>query len=185
MEGDIKMMNVRKVLRVASALAASIFLVWAVTPGSQYLFLVAVPAEAVPAFPSGQSGPASSLPANVQISTDALAKLLRAPVTQRPMTIHVGFYMLYAQEHIPGSEYVGPASQPGELEKLRKRVESLPRDKFIVLYCGCCPWNHCPTLRPAYETLHSMGFTKLKVLYIPNNFGQDWVNKGFPVEKGQ
>jgi hypothetical protein len=30
-----------------------------------------------------------------------------------------------------------------------------------------------------------MGFTKLKVLYIPNNFGQDWVNKGLPVEGGQ
>jgi len=93
--------------------------------------------------------------------------------------------MLYAQAHTPGSEYVGPASQPDELEKLRKRVESLPRNKFIVLYCGCCPWNHCPTLRPAYDALHSMGFTKLKVLYVPNNFGLDWVDRGFPVEKGQ
>jgi hypothetical protein len=30
-----------------------------------------------------------------------------------------------------------------------------------------------------------MGFTKLKVLYIPNNFGRDWIYNGFPVEKGQ
>ena len=99
--------------------------------------------------------------------------------------IHVGFYPLYAQGHIPGSEYIGPAFQPEVVEKLRKRVEPLPRKKFIVLYCGCCPWNHCPTLKPAYEALHGMGFTKLKVLYIPNNFGQDWVNKGFPVEEGR
>jgi thiosulfate/3-mercaptopyruvate sulfurtransferase len=178
------MMNVRNVLTVGSALATSIFLATAVTPSSRYLFLVAASAEAVPAFPSGQSGPASSLPADVEVSTDDLAKLLRAPATQRPMTVQVGFYVLYAQAHIPGSEYAGPASQPDGLEKLRKRVESLPRSKFIVLYCGCCPWIHCPTLKPAYEALHNMGFTRLKVLYIPNNFGQDWVNKGFPVEKG-
>ena len=185
MEGDIKMMNVRNVLRVASALAASIFLTWAVTPSSHYLFLVAVPAEAAPAFPSGQSGAASSLPTDVQISPEDLAKILQSPTAQKPMTIHVGFYALYAQVHIPGSEYIGPASQPEELEKLRKRVEPLPRKKFIVLYCGCCPWNHCPTLKPAYEALHNMGFTNLKVLYIPNNFGRDWVYKGYPVEKGQ
>ena len=178
------MTNLRKVLRVASLLAASIFLASAVTPGGKHLFLVA-PAEAATGGQFGLSGPASSLPADVQMSTDDLSKLLRGPVAQRPMTIHVGFYLLYAQAHIPGSEYIGPASQPDALEKLRKRAESLPRNKFIVLYCGCCPWNHCPTLRPAYGALHSMGFTKLKVLYVPNNFGQDWVNKGFPVEKGQ
>jgi hypothetical protein len=178
------MTNVRRVLRVASILAASVFLATAVTPRGRHLFIVAA-VEAAAGAPIGQSGPASSLPADVQISTDDLAKLLRAPVALRPMTIHVGFYILYKQAHIPGSEYSGPASQPNELEKLRKRVESLPRNELIVLYCGCCPWNHCPTLRPAYEALHSMGFTKLKVLYVPNNFGQDWVNRGFPVEKGQ
>ena len=71
------------------------------------------------------------------------------------------------------------------VEKLRNRVERLPRQKSIVLYCGCCPWTHCHTLRPAYEALHAMGFTKVKVVYIPNNFGQDWVGGGFPVERGE
>jgi hypothetical protein len=166
-------------------LAASVFLVSALTQSGINRLTVAAPAEALLAFPPGQSGAASSLPADVQISPEELAKILQSPAAQKPMTIHVGFYVLYAQAHIPGSEYIGPASQPEELEKLRKRVEPLPRKKFIVLYCGCCPWNHCPTLKPAYEALHSMGFTKVKVLYIPSNFGQDWVNKGFPVEKGQ
>ena len=71
------------------------------------------------------------------------------------------------------------------VEKLRKRVESPPRGKFIVLYCGCFPWTNCPTVKPVYEVLHNMGFTKLKVLYIPNNFGRDWMYKGFSAEKGQ
>jgi hypothetical protein len=165
--------------------ATYVFVASFLAPSGTSRPIVAALAEAEPAFQSGQAGPASSLPAEVQISPEDLAKLLQSPAAQRPMTIHVGFYPLYAQAHIPGSEYLGPASQPEGLEKLRKRVEPLPRKKFIVLYCGCCPWNHCPTLRPAYEALHSMGFTKLKVLYIPNNFGQDWVNKGFPVEKGE
>jgi len=28
-----------------------------------------------------------------------------------------------------------------------------------------------------------MGFTRLRVLILPNNFGIDWVEKGYPVEK--
>ncbi len=137
------------------------------------------------ASPPGQSAAASSLPAQVHINPEDLARLLQSPAGEKPILIHVGFHALYTQGHIPGSEYIGPASQQEALDKLRKRVEQLPRKKFIVLYCGCCPWDHCPTVSPAYEALHSMGFTRVRVLYIPNNFGRDWMSRGFPVEKGQ
>jgi len=30
-----------------------------------------------------------------------------------------------------------------------------------------------------------MGFTNVRALYIANNFGSDWVDKGFSVEKGE
>ena len=30
-----------------------------------------------------------------------------------------------------------------------------------------------------------MGFTRLKVLYIANSFGSDWVEKGYPTAKGE
>jgi hypothetical protein len=40
-------------------------------------------------------------------------------------------------------------------------------------------------VKPAYEALRDLGLTKLKVLYIPNNLGTDWVNKGYPIEKGE
>jgi hypothetical protein len=30
-----------------------------------------------------------------------------------------------------------------------------------------------------------MGFTNVKVLYIAHNIGDDWVNKGYPVERGK
>jgi hypothetical protein len=29
-----------------------------------------------------------------------------------------------------------------------------------------------------------MGFTNVKVLYISDNFGTNWVDKGYPVAKG-
>jgi hypothetical protein len=33
--------------------------------------------------------------------------------------------------------------------------------------------------------IQSLGFAKAKVLYIANNFGADWVDKGYPTVKGQ
>jgi hypothetical protein len=32
--------------------------------------------------------------------------------------------------------------------------------------------------------MSEMGFTNVKVLYLANNFGADWADKGYPVEHG-
>jgi hypothetical protein len=53
-----------------------------------------------------------------------------------------------------------------------------------VVYCGCCPWDKCPNLKPALDTLRAMGFTRVKALYIPVNLAQDWTAKGYPIELG-
>ena len=127
---------------------------------------------------------ASLIPSSRLINPDELAKILQSAKGKKPLMIQVGSHVLYTQAHIPGSEYVGPASSEAGLQSLRKRVESLPRTKFIVLYCGCCPWSHCPNVKPADDALRAMGFTNVKVLYIANNFGADWVEKGYPVGKG-
>jgi len=113
-----------------------------------------------------------------------LARLLQGSAGARPLIIQVGFRTLYEQAHIPGSEYVSPASEAQGRQELHKRVQALPRNRFIVLYCGCCPWSHCPNVRPAYQELRQMGFRNVRVLYIANNFGTDWVDKGYPVSKG-
>lgn len=131
------------------------------------------------------AGQATSIPAAQQISPEQLMNLLQGSSTQKPLLLHVGSHVLYAQAHIPGSEYIGPGSSEAGLEQLRKRVESLPRTKFIVLYCGCCPWSHCPNIKPALDALLAMGFTRIKTLYIANNFGTDWVDKGYPTAKGE
>jgi len=102
----------------------------------------------------------------------------------KPAVFHVGFNVLYRNRHIPDSVYAGPGSKPEGLELLKQAVAKLPRDREIVLYCGCCPWDHCPNMRPASELLRSMGFTHVKMLYIPTNLKVDWFDHGYPGEDG-
>ena len=131
------------------------------------------------------SAPLCAAEAPQLIQPAELNKILQGPAKQRPLIIQVGFRTLYEQAHVPGSEYVGATSSAEGSNELRHRVEGLPRSRFIVLYCRCCPWSHCPNVQPAYKELRSMGFRNVKVLYIESNFGADWVDKGFPVSKGQ
>jgi thiosulfate/3-mercaptopyruvate sulfurtransferase len=126
---------------------------------------------------------AGSIPSESLVQPEELAKTLQASRGGKPTIIQVGSHVLYQQAHIPGSEYVGPASSPAGLDRLRQRLQALPRKSAIVLYCGCCPWSHCPNVKPAWQLVQSMGFTNVKVLYIANNFGADWVDKGFPTAK--
>ena len=127
---------------------------------------------------------ADLIPSSHLINPADLVALLQSSKTPKPLVLQVGSHVLFSQAHIAGSEYVGAGSSQAGLEQLRQRVEKLPRGTAIVIYCGCCPWNHCPNVKPADDALREMGFTNVKVLYIPNNFGSDWVDKGYPVAKG-
>ena len=127
---------------------------------------------------------ASSIPTSRLITPDELVKVLRSSTGEKPLLIQVGFHILYTQGHIPDSEYIGPASNESGLQQLRKRVASLPRDKSIVIYCGCCPWEHCPNVKRADDALHALGFTRVRVLYLAGNFATEWMDKGYPVAKG-
>lgn len=128
---------------------------------------------------------ASTIARSQLINPDELVKILQSPKAEKPLLIHVGFHVLYLQGHIPGSEYIGPASNASALQKLRDRVQSLPRNKFIVIYCGCRPWDRCPNLKPAADTLRNMGFTNAKVLYIADNITTNWRDQGYPMITGE
>jgi len=128
---------------------------------------------------------AYSIPTTQLIQPEELNRILQAKGAGKPLMLQVGSHMLFAQAHIAGSEYAGAGAQPAGLEQLKARVGNLPRNSFIVLYCGCCPWTRCPNVGPAFRALHEMGFTNVKVLYLANNLGADWVSKGYPVASGQ
>lgn len=105
--------------------------------------------------------------------------------TNKAALIHVGFAVMYRGKHIPQSIYAGPARTPEGIEALKKAVANMPRDREIVVYCGCCPYEMCPNVRPALAALREMGFTHVKALMIPTNFATDWINHGYPIEEGE
>ncbi len=118
------------------------------------------------------------------IQPQELAAILNSK-QPKPLILNVGPYMLYAQAHIPGAEYIGAGSEESGRQALRNRVKNLPKKQFIVLYCGCCPWTHCPNVNPAYKELFDLGFRNVKVLYIADNLGTDWVYRGYPTVRGR
>ncbi len=132
-----------------------------------------------------QAGSATSIPQAQLMQPEELKAMLGARGAQKPLVLQVGSRMLFAQAHIPGAEYAGPGSQPAGLQMLQDKVSLLPHKALIVLYCGCCPWGRCPNVGPAYKALRDLGFSNVKVLYIADNFGTNWVEKGFPVEQSR
>jgi thiosulfate/3-mercaptopyruvate sulfurtransferase len=100
-----------------------------------------------------------------------------------PLIIHVGFPVLYRSAHISGSVFAGPGSKPEGIADLKKAVAGQPRGREIILYCGCCPWDKCPNIRPAFAALHDMGFTRVKAMVAPTNLKTDWIDKGYATDK--
>ena len=117
------------------------------------------------------------------IQADELAGALKG--AQKPVVLYVGPKLIYTQAHILGAENIGPVGKPEGMEKLRARAASLPKDGAVVIYCGCCPWKHCPNIRPAYAALKKAGFTKVRVLYLENSLETNWKDKGFPIASGE
>jgi thiosulfate/3-mercaptopyruvate sulfurtransferase len=116
--------------------------------------------------------------------SELLSPAQLAPTLNSALVIQVGFPALYHGAHIAGSSYAGPGSKQQGLEELKQKVANEPRDRQIVLYCGCCPWDHCPNIRPAFAALKQMGFTHVRALEIPTNLKTDWVEHGYPTAHG-
>jgi thiosulfate/3-mercaptopyruvate sulfurtransferase len=126
---------------------------------------------------------ASSIPPTDLLQPATLASILQSDSAARPLVLQVGFRTLFDEAHIIAAEYAGPGSASGGLALLRERVAKLPKDSAIVIYCGCCPWDHCPNIGAAFSELRMLGFRNVKVLYIAHDFGTDWMEKGYPVAK--
>ncbi len=125
----------------------------------------------------------TTIPPQAILQPAELVQMLKS--SAKPLVLQTGSHVLYAEAHIPGAEYAGPAGKSEGIDALRARVSGLSKDTLIVIYCGCCPWVRCPNIRPAYKELQALGFTNVKALYIAQNFGADWVDKGYPVAKGR
>ena len=103
----------------------------------------------------------------------------------RPAVFMVGPNVLYRSRHIPASVYAGPGRSEEGLAMLKAEAGKLPRDREVVVYCGCCPWDRCPNVKPAVDLLKQMGFGKVKALYLGTGFKVDWLDKGYSSEAGK
>jgi hypothetical protein len=84
---------------------------------------------------------------------------------------------------IPNSVDVGMVNNDEGIQKLKAQLKAIDKDKKVVVYCGCCPYEHCPNVRPAIDALKGMKFTNYYLLDLPNNIKKDWIDKGYPITK--
>ena len=113
---------------------------------------------------------------NQLMPAEDLAKLITDESTQKPIIFNIG-----PAGKIKGSIYIGPAKEKDNMENLKEQLTKLPKDAVIVIYCGCCPFENCPNIRPAFELLNKMKFINYKLLSLQKNIKVDWIDKGYPM----
>ena len=107
---------------------------------------------------------------------EGLANILRNPKVQQPLIFNIG-----PMENIKGAVNIGPTKNKSNLDKLRQALLKVPKDRPIIIYCGCCPIRVCPNIRPAFELLNEMKFTNAKLLNLEHNLKSNWIDEGFPM----
>jgi len=105
-----------------------------------------------------------------------LAKVLINSKSPQPIIFSIGM-----QAIIKGSIDIGPVMAKENLDLLKQKLDKLPKNSNIVVYCGCCPFSRCPNVRPAMALLKSMQFTNYQLLNLPQNVKVDWIDKGYPM----
>jgi thiosulfate/3-mercaptopyruvate sulfurtransferase len=105
-----------------------------------------------------------------------LANIINDPKAKQPLVFCVG-----PGASIKSSIDIGPARDTANLAKFKLQLDRLPKDADIVIYCGCCPFEHCPNIRPAFMLLNLMKFTHHKLLNLEHNLKVDWIDKGYPL----
>jgi hypothetical protein len=122
--------------------------------------------------------------AQVLHAADLASELGNPKSASTPVVVYVGFRTLFEGGHVPQASFHGTASKGDGVADLKMWLATLPRTTNLVIYCGCCPFDRCPNIRPAYTALRDLGFTHVRVLVLPTSFAADWVEKGYPMQKG-
>ena len=149
-----------------------------------FLMAFALVSLPLPAIHGQERKAADPWPRSETMQAAQLAKMLTDKYASVPTVVFIGFRSLYAGGHVPDASFHGTASTEQGLAELKEWAASLPRSTELVIYCGCCPMDKCPNIRPAYTALGALGFKKVRVLALPTSFAVDWADKGYPMQKG-
>jgi hypothetical protein len=114
------------------------------------------------------------------IEPSALSKALDS--SDPPYVLCVADAVAYRTRHLPKAIFAGPAGKPEGIDLLKAAASAFSKDDNIVIYCGCCPLNKCPNVRPAFTALKDLGFTHVRVLEVMTNMQTDWYGRGYPAE---
>ena len=110
------------------------------------------------------------------MNPDALASLLNNPKAQKPVIFNIG-----PLADIKGAINIGSTVNKANLEKLTRALAGVPKEKMVVIYCGCCPFRNCPNIRPAFSLLVERGYKNAKLLNLKQNLKVDWTDYGYPM----
>lgn len=110
------------------------------------------------------------------LSPASLSAVINNSSAEKPLIIDIG-----PAGSIKGSVKTGAVNKKENLKKLKDLLLKENKDREIVIYCGCCPYEKCPNIRPAFSLLNSLKFTNHKLLDLPKNLKVDWIDHGYPM----
>ena len=106
-----------------------------------------------------------------------LASILNNPKARQPVIYNIG-----PLAEIKGAISIGSTMNKAAMDKLKKALTNVPKDKMVVIYCGCCPFRNCPNIRPAFNLLKEQGYKNVKLLNLRQNLKVDWTDWGYPMD---
>lgn len=112
------------------------------------------------------------------MQTNTLVSALKNSGTAKPAIYNIGFV-----GNIQGAKKLAAASKAEGLAQLKSELKDKPKASSVVIYCGCCPFEHCPNVKPAFTMLQKLGYTNVKILNLPTSIKADWIDKGYPMAK--
>lgn len=112
------------------------------------------------------------------METNTLAATLKKPGASKPAIYNIGFV-----GNIQGAKKLPAASKAEGLAQLKSELKDKPKTSAVVIYCGCCPFEHCPNVKPAFTMLQKLGYSNVKILNLPTSIKADWIDKGYPMAK--
>lgn len=115
---------------------------------------------------------------NQLIEPSELARIIGDTSAKKPIIYSIG-----PGANIKGCIEMGAAQEKENLDKLKSALSNLDKNTEIVILCGCCPFEHCPNIRPSFELLNEMKFTNHKLLNLSHNLKVDWIDKGYPMNE--
>jgi thiosulfate/3-mercaptopyruvate sulfurtransferase len=118
----------------------------------------------------------NSFKAEQLLQPSKLNEAYSKPASAQPLILNMG-----VERNIKNAIEVGIVSSPSKYQKLVEAMKKVPKNREIVVYCGCCKLENCPNIPIALEKLSALGFKNVKILNLIEGINEDWIDKKYPM----